>query len=288
MNDAWCFLLCAHTLAFVVAKIMIHEVRDLSPLSLSVDLWSCPGERLTDSEVGPEVHLTTLVDMYNNKKGRAHSSPQSSDWHHSRIGIKRDRKVTSSMMQNKLFCRLTTILLRRSSFYQQQLALIGIQSSTSYSTPTLRKMTRSPSFHLYYQSHFCPQYIQNNAVARFYAASSGLKKDKDTETKTKESAIYLHVGPSGDCWTGHSIFAAKHLQPDYVKSMKLDLNMNIPHLLELLEDHPEWAFEVYDKQTFPKELIQALKNGHDDKVDEWKNGDRDAQSKLCTSSSRIR
>ena len=172
------------------------------------------------------------------------------------------------MMQNKLFCRLTTILLRRSSFYQQQLALIGIQSSTSYSTPTLRKMTRSPSFHLYYQSHFCPQYIQNNAVARFYAASSGLKKDKDTETKTKESAIYLHVGPSGDCWTGHSIFAAKHLQPDYVKSIKLDLNMNIPHLLELLEDHPKWAFEVYDSQTFPNELMQALKNGHEDKVEE--------------------
>ncbi|KAL7545246.1 hypothetical protein ACHAWF_013561 [Thalassiosira exigua] len=38
--------------------------------------------------------------------------------------------------------------------------------------------------------------------------------------ESKEAA-YFHVSPSGDWWTGPSIFAAKHLQPDYVKSIPM-------------------------------------------------------------------
>mmetsp|Transcript_22187 Transcript_22187/g.47724 ORF Transcript_22187/g.47724 Transcript_22187/m.47724 type:complete len:167 (-) Transcript_22187:275-775(-) len=33
--------------------------------------------------------------------------------------------------------------------------------------------------------------------------------------------VYFHVSPSGDWWTGPSIFAAKHLQPDYVRSIPI-------------------------------------------------------------------
>jgi len=33
------------------------------------------------------------------------------------------------------------------------------------------------------------------------------------------TSLYLHVSPSGDIWTGAELFAAKHLQPDYVTSI---------------------------------------------------------------------
>jgi len=78
---------------------------------------------------------------------------------------------------------------------------------------------------------------------------------------SSSSALFLHVGPSGDCWTGPSLFAAKHLQPDYVQSLPIPSSHlhQADRLLELLEEHPEWALAVYDTQAFPKELQAALK-----------------------------
>jgi hypothetical protein len=35
------------------------------------------------------------------------------------------------------------------------------------------------------------------------------------------TVMFLHVGPSGDSWIGTSIYAAKHLQPDYAKSIQI-------------------------------------------------------------------
>jgi hypothetical protein len=73
------------------------------------------------------------------------------------------------------------------------------------------------------------------------------------------NSVYLHVGPSGDFWTGHSIFAAKHLQPDYVKSVKLDDTMDVDSLLDLLEENgDEWTHAIYDEGAFPKELLDRL------------------------------
>jgi len=73
---------------------------------------------------------------------------------------------------------------------------------------------------------------------------------------------YLHVGPSGDVWLGDAIFAAKHLQPDYVKSLPLipreSLQRNSHRLLELLEEHPEWAQQVYDTETLPDVVLREL------------------------------
>jgi hypothetical protein len=67
------------------------------------------------------------------------------------------------------------------------------------------------------------------------------------------------VGPSGDFWTGHSIFAAKHLQPDYVKSVKLDETLDVDKLLELLEDNgDEWTRTIYDEEVLPQELLDRL------------------------------
>jgi hypothetical protein len=71
--------------------------------------------------------------------------------------------------------------------------------------------------------------------------------------------LYLHVGPSGDFWTGHAIFAAKHLQPDYVKSVRLEPGVCVDTLLELLEENDDWTREIYDNEAFPEDLLQRLK-----------------------------
>jgi len=76
--------------------------------------------------------------------------------------------------------------------------------------------------------------------------------------------LYLHVGPAGECWTGASIFAAKHLQPDYVKSVQLpddfvDNPSAIEHLLEDLEEDPATAQQIYDSEQIPEALLDKTK-----------------------------
>jgi hypothetical protein len=122
--------------------------------------------------------------------------------------------------------------------------------------------------------------------------------DDDETTSTsiisenkKNPPLYLHVGPSGDCWTGHSIFAAKHNQPGYIKSIPLmKLQQVLLHmygdngskdddddndddndddeeettsvlgyiLIGVLEQYPECAYEIYDTECIPKKLQQYL------------------------------
>ena len=70
---------------------------------------------------------------------------------------------------------------------------------------------------------------------------------------------FLHVGPSGDCWTGSSIFAAKHLQPDYVKSIALPDDLPTEKLLEELEEDMQLTQWVYDNGELPVDLITRLR-----------------------------
>ena len=72
------------------------------------------------------------------------------------------------------------------------------------------------------------------------------------------STLYLHIGPSGDCWTGSSIYAAKHLQPDYVKSILLPLDVDIECLLERLEAQPKTSQKIYDDGELPNCLLERL------------------------------
>jgi len=104
---------------------------------------------------------------------------------------------------------------------------------------------------------------------------------RDDTADEKDLPLYLHVGPSGDCWTGHSIFAAKHLQPDYVKSIPLDseLLVDVDLLLELLEEQEvavvemeeqhngetvesssSWSRRIYDEGIIPPELLDRFRN----------------------------
>lgn len=76
--------------------------------------------------------------------------------------------------------------------------------------------------------------------------------------------MYLHVGPSGDCWAGASIFAAKHLQPDYVRSIVLPPLTCVESLLERLESDPKLAQQIYDDEKVLAPLLEASQMGTHD------------------------
>jgi len=78
-----------------------------------------------------------------------------------------------------------------------------------------------------------------------------------------EKPLFLHIGPSGDCWTGHSIFAAKHLQPDYVRSVGLPINYDdekLEALLEAIEEDVDLQRQIYDEERIPETLLEQIKN----------------------------
>lgn len=103
------------------------------------------------------------------------------------------------------------------------------------------------------------RFLSNNDST--VGTSTSLSADDGGNT----TCIYLHVGPSGDFWTGHSIFAAKHLQPDYVKSVKLDEKIDVDALLDLLEENgDEWAQAIYDEGKFPQVLLDRLNKASKD------------------------
>jgi hypothetical protein len=89
-----------------------------------------------------------------------------------------------------------------------------------------------------------------------------------TDTSSSKSETFLHIGPSGDCWTGASLFAAKHLTPDYVKSIPLiSLDEDaIARLLDLLHEEPAWCHQMYDTQQIPDEVLLRVTNNIMDKT----------------------
>lgn len=49
----------------------------------------------------------------------------------------------------------------------------------------------------------------------------------NNEGCTPKDQMYLHIAPCGDFWTDTEIFAAKHLQPDYVKSIPISTSLSV-------------------------------------------------------------
>ena len=103
--------------------------------------------------------------------------------------------------------------------------------------------------------------IPHNGHRRYTATGATTdpaKTNNDDDDKDTGAVLYLHVGPSGDCWTGRSIFAAKHLQPDYVRSVKLPTDIDVDILLELIEEDGtgELAGSIYDNERIPEQLLQ--------------------------------
>ena len=79
-----------------------------------------------------------------------------------------------------------------------------------------------------------------------------------TSSSDNNKTLYLHVGPAGECWTGHSIFAAKHLQPDYVRSIAIPVDTDPATLVSILEDDPLTAQQIYDQSSFPVDLAERM------------------------------
>lgn len=96
-------------------------------------------------------------------------------------------------------------------------------------------------------------------------AKSVITEEEDTDPQKKASSLlYLHVGPSGDCWTGPSIFAAKHLQPDYVKSIALPTEFGqeneerVEALLEAIENDEDAQRKLYDEEKIPQSILDQM------------------------------
>lgn len=62
----------------------------------------------------------------------------------------------------------------------------------------------------------------------------------------EDAQLYLHIGPSGDSWTGAAMFAAKHLQPGYVKSIALPKHTKAEEVEALLASDLDLALKLYD------------------------------------------
>jgi hypothetical protein len=97
---------------------------------------------------------------------------------------------------------------------------------------------------LCFEKSLCSRKINTRIVSAEYPNTAG--------------KLYLHIGPSGDCWTGASIFAAKHLQPDYVKSIELPSNTDIELLLELVNKDNALQVDIYDNERLPDSLLQQI------------------------------
>jgi hypothetical protein len=75
---------------------------------------------------------------------------------------------------------------------------------------------------------------------------------------------YIWLLGSGDWWTGPSIFAAKHLQPDFVKSIPIPEEFDPSKYFSEDEDdenHMSWEekqqllHQIYDEGKFPSHLL---------------------------------
>ena len=56
---------------------------------------------------------------------------------------------------------------------------------------------------------------------------------------------HTYTAPCGDWWTGNEIFAAKHLQPDYVRSVKIPSGFDPEQLTD------KQRMEIYDSGSLP-------------------------------------
>jgi len=88
-----------------------------------------------------------------------------------------------------------------------------------------------------------------------------------TDSDMNDKTMYFHISPSGDWWTGPSIFAAKHLQPDYVKSIPIptgfDPNKHFSEDEDETESGLSWKekqqllHQIYDEGKLPAHLLTS-------------------------------
>ena len=76
-----------------------------------------------------------------------------------------------------------------------------------------------------------------------------------SSSSSKPKQHYLHLAPDGDYWTGSEIFAAKHLQPDYVRSVPIPPPKDF--------DVEKWLDETFGDDE--KKQTEALQKIYDER-----------------------
>ena len=124
-------------------------------------------------------------------------------------------------------------------------------TKTSSSNPFIA----STAFHRTYNTVL---HNSMNSCKRLLSHKTNKTKDDDlscneqkNDTKVKQqSSIYLHISPCGDFWIGSRIFAAKHLQPDYVKSIPVPGTFDPDDFFDSMANQMyEKRNKKYDKET---------------------------------------
>mmetsp|Transcript_17560 Transcript_17560/g.27350 ORF Transcript_17560/g.27350 Transcript_17560/m.27350 type:complete len:120 (-) Transcript_17560:1007-1366(-) len=82
---------------------------------------------------------------------------------------------------------------------------------------------------------------------RYSHEASCSNRTENTTKTTKNKTLFLHIAPCGDWWTGHEIYAAKHLQPDYVRSVEIPPSFDPEQLTD------KQRMGIYDTGSFPNE-----------------------------------
>eukprot|EP00565_Helicotheca_tamesis_P009482 CAMPEP_0185725078 /NCGR_PEP_ID=MMETSP1171-20130828/1409_1 /TAXON_ID=374046 /ORGANISM="Helicotheca tamensis, Strain CCMP826" /LENGTH=117 /DNA_ID=CAMNT_0028393095 /DNA_START=269 /DNA_END=622 /DNA_ORIENTATION=- len=110
--------------------------------------------------------------------------------------------------------------------------------------------------------------LSNAGVAR--NISSGKSEENINVSQTK-GVMYLHIAPCGDHWTGTSIFAAKHLQPDYVRSIALPPGFeedDVDLLEEILDcEGTDVLQKIYDSKCLPQNVTVMMEKAQKEKED---------------------
>ena len=110
------------------------------------------------------------------------------------------------------------------------------------------------AFHRFVSYDGFSVYRVSYIVSRRYTKNSQQSDAHNSQVEAGGGG-FLHVAPDGDWWTGPELFAAKHLEPDYVRSIPI----NHPHSIEDIED---WIESMDDEE----EQQKILRNIYDTKV----------------------
>lgn len=108
----------------------------------------------------------------------------------------------------------------------------------------------------------------------FFGARKFLAKKVSTtstlvpaDVKKKTDVLFLHIAPCGDFWIGHEVFAAKHLQPDYVRSIAIPVEME-GGIESLLHDY-DGDLDALLKRAYDESDISILiENLHTQPLDD--------------------
>mmetsp|Transcript_39478 Transcript_39478/g.118506 ORF Transcript_39478/g.118506 Transcript_39478/m.118506 type:complete len:180 (-) Transcript_39478:1764-2303(-) len=82
------------------------------------------------------------------------------------------------------------------------------------------------------------------------------------DDRRRRQQLYLHIAPCGDHWTSPELFAAKHLQPDYVRSIPVPDNFDAEDAFFGEEDDggEEVIRRAYDEGSIPDDILRRFED----------------------------